>query len=851
MEIFLKKERRKKHTLGCSWTVYVVLLSLVFNTAMCTSGRAGMDAKNNTSRSMMNPKTTIQGFDGTKSAEKEKEKREIAATLIYYFDILPKGSFNYLTTDTLYPKIKHISPAQYVYIDLSGHDMISVLTSPLTFNEAYDLERIIEKIEAIRCRGVCVDSKLSFKVAEMLIERMLVDNEINTSELYSVSNDPHLPNPVNIININRQRILSEVGWKVSKHIRLSIEGCPKNAIESILNMVQNNIIGSLVIKDSSIDVIDLKKHNISEECCVVLVNLLDIKEISLQVEEKEEIEEEKEKKEKVERKEVKKLEVGEKVDEVQFKTSFKEMAQEMLKIIDMYWSDSKEIRKSLYLDRNTFKTLAQAYKKLQNVSVRKVLQVKNLYLDYVPYTFQEVADLSCGLWIQATTVIIRAEYCDECGIQKEDIMIESDFLETFSNIGVECSRFLVARDIIEFKKWELDDEDAYFHRHIKTFLFSPKILSEEFEQCTNHHKKYLIYQFIIHLKNSKEIQKVIEEFQKKRDMETVYIYYKYISIQGYEECEEGVKLIEDIFKCMGQRIKVDLLRFYNIKESIGLDAQKQDSPCLLVPKTKFILKDLQFSNTEEAFIIRILDKYTYSPNATILVEYSGTTKRDIYSLIRKILNHQFFMIYIKNIFNVLEEIQQIDYPFKPTQPNDLTIGKDILQLLLQYPLFFNLLFQGEDHTLSPGYLSQFVEEKEKNKQDQDIFRRRNTVVIQHYLICYSIEEACKNLNGFSQTICSITHLEIFMFSLSTKYFTTFKEVCSLIGLVKDIFVCVKKLTFFNLRVKEEQEEEVLSGLYEFIYTKKKHTLISIALEACVIVDKNNVKVNKARNEYIV
>ncbi|KAI5176449.1 hypothetical protein NEFER01_2169 [Nematocida sp. LUAm1] len=611
MEIASKREKTRNYAVKYIWAILVAILLLfdrVFSMGACLGRFKESEAvgiESNISHGVesisivhlnkidkkdikKDPNGTIQEVD-----EMRKEKKEIAEILLDYLHI-QKHTDMYTASKNSIPimhdickRMEYRKENNRYYIDLI--DFYITRNNPKSKFHNYErFEKALKRIGGIRFDFVYINSYLPLAFAKMLIRRIVVEHDlnINCSQWSIVSTGQSNSNPT---RCTAHDIFSKTQWEEPTTFQLSLNRCSEGTIQDILKSVTTRAIRKIVISSSFIEKLDLEGVEIINGCSITLLELTSIKRIvSLEAKEKQSISS----------------------DASTTNTS----------------SAPNAVKSSLYLDRISLKSLANSYKETENAEERKVLRVKNLHLEYAPYTFQEIADMGCSSWIQIKNLIIHADICDECHIYKEDLIVEKSLPDVVKKMGVQHTTTTSACRIVNNNLESWNNRDTAFHRFLQA-ISDESAPAMSYKYCLNGHPKYFMNSFQIDLKDSTKIQEAIAMFRESYDMMSAYTMYKSIAICGSGNAFNDLELLASIIKCMGPRIQVESIFFHNIKEWSGLGSQKEDHMSIGMPKTKFIVKGLYFNQSEEGFIKSMLTRHTHPLQAKIYVNNKISTKK--------------------------------------------------------------------------------------------------------------------------------------------------------------------------------------------------------------------------------
>ncbi|KAI5173299.1 hypothetical protein NEFER03_2236 [Nematocida sp. LUAm3] len=790
---------RRRYAIEHTWrmfVVFMVLLNMFIRTEISTENNMKVCAKDAiyTSRNSLlknskklrkySMKDALERNTQVSASEKtkgKKKKMEIAKALLNSFYISQDSHYpskNRLSIEDLCVKTRYYE-GKY-YIDLKGC-LIGEDTYNTDISNYMNLEKALEEIGGIGCTGLKLDThgRISFDLAKMLFEKTIVEERLCMHSIPLKST--YSPNDTAMAST--QKLPLELGWKRYSPIALSIRNCPEIVTETILKWGSSYKIKELVVQKSDVKKLDLSETMLTQECSIALENLPNLKRIMLSG--------------------------GENTESPRVKSKLPiRLAKKVLNFLRDIFS-SATIVHTLSLDRNTFKSLAISYKACPDASLKDSLKVKNLHLDYAPYTFQKIAGFSPP-WIQTQKVFFHVECRDGWGIRREEVMSEKYSLKTLKSLGISCSELPFYESISSrhlYSKYTASD------KFIKSIANTKDQNTPLFFLCLKKSSYCSIRSpFRIDLENSKKIQEAIKTFQSKYDVIYIREHYRKLDIFGSITQTDDPKLLEKIFKCMGQRIEVDTLSFHNMEGSVGKNPREQESLHIEVSISRFILKKLKFHNSQEDFIRSMLTAYSYSPGAKIYIDCKSLKEEDLWSLCQEAVEHSFSEIILENAPNPIQDIYKLSNPSWHSMNNQIHIYINDQKWLVKHLLFSRHLFL-KRCILSHAYFYGLTTEKEH----QDVFRKKSKKNIRHSLTCSSIEEASVVLKKVLRPVCFVTHLNIFMRYSRTSPPTTIAELAAFICKLRAVFIETETLCIFNLKIREEKKEG-LSSLREVLCT---------------------------------
>ncbi|KAI5138944.1 hypothetical protein NEFER03_2206 [Nematocida sp. LUAm3] len=87
-----------------------------------------------------------------------------------------------LTKTSLCTKIRY-TPENYIYIDINGYSILCKKSVSIKLHDE-NLEDALEKIQAVWCENIFIESSISPKLAKILIERTLVKSRMHASNTH-------------------------------------------------------------------------------------------------------------------------------------------------------------------------------------------------------------------------------------------------------------------------------------------------------------------------------------------------------------------------------------------------------------------------------------------------------------------------------------------------------------------------------------------------------------------------------------------------------------------------------------------------------------------------------------------
>ncbi|KAI5138652.1 hypothetical protein NEAUS07_2420, partial [Nematocida ausubeli] len=709
-----------------------------------------------------------------KPADIERRKREIAEILLKNFKmytILPKQTTKYnLTTDHLLSKTEYVkldkqSTGQYC-IDVKEYE---IKIKGLKVENQGDIHTIMEDIGVIRCKKLYIDPNTPFELVKMLFERIVVEKSI---ELIGLSWE-NMNRVTPLLNDNtcslREKTVLSLKWAATKPLKIYIAYYPWKFTESILNKwVGTREIDKIYLHHSHIEEINLQGLKMAEGCFLIIDSFSNTKSILLPKEA-----------------------VGKYMCiQLLNLTNLKHISN----ICDVYSSTAID---NLILDQHSFKALIETYRK--KASLQTVLSVAALDLFCMPHIIQEKTNVSFP-WIVAKEITLYVEYCIMfCDIfEIEDMPYYSP--EELKSIGIDCLA------IPDYKNLT-----AKLSKYLDKCIWSGKFLkriggldkeqiSPQFFKCpyTEENKgvSKQLPQLNICLKDSTNIQEAIEEFQKNYTELAIHAHYSILNIDGLDALEEDTKVLGKMFACMGVKIRVEMLRFHNIKGSIGDETEEKDSPLVDSPMSKFRLQSIEFYNSEISFIRSMLTKYNYFSEAVIVIDCKEIEEEeDLWGLLPKLIKNEFSEVDLRNARGILDAMRKIGCSIDPKLlgiPGNLVLPIENIKWIKGFPHIFDYIFPKKNN-LSPTHLSML--EKESLKESS---KKRNRRELSYFLVSNSVEEAYKELNGNIEPIYHVVWMGLYIYNMYTGCENLNDNLSRLVGMLKKVFVHLEVLCLLNL-----------------------------------------------------
>ncbi|KAI5173079.1 hypothetical protein NEFER03_2057 [Nematocida sp. LUAm3] len=789
MSIYIGKERRRNYIEAHAWKAFVIFI-------VTLDACFGMGAKLG------------------KHASHKKEKEEMACVFLEYFtikEIKSTAEIPYmLKPNELCKKIHYMKKKHY--IDLEDPSMMATLFEQYQHDQI-QLQNLLENIGCIRFSNLCIDLFLSFDLAKMFLERIAIKDKLYINKLYVINEQTDAGLDTNAISCLRNAVFAAIGWKiVSTPIELHIVQYTQPHIRALLKWIGARKIKALVIQNSNIKALDLKEIKLAKNCNIVMCGLPDI--------------------EKIEFPSGKGKSYG-----------FIEIhgVPKLKKIANMCQLLSSRIKNTLSLDAKSYRVLAKTYKAMANTHeqktgevLRKALWTKHLHIDYMPYTFDKLADLSSP-WIETENVIICVEYCNSCNMSMKDLFPNYS-LKTLKRVGIKCSSSPVYRASRErskcFEKFKYSGEFIQAIRNI------PEKIDKRCFKCpkkSRHHKTLPALE--IDLNRSEQIQKAIESFQDRYDMLPVHSNYGELHVYESDRHMYNPNTLEKMFLCMGQIIKLDVLSFCNMKVLVGGDIKKKASLLTESPKTKFVLKELKFYGSAARFIGHMLAKYLYEPGFVIYIDCKKIDEESIQALCLKMAEkHLFSEIILKNAFSTIETVHKKSCSIYKKIEDKLVLSFGEPEYFIKVAHLISCALK-KNLTLSSAHIFTLAEDSQTDSKEK---RKKNT---SYCLVGKKIQTACIELKDFSRRICYITDLGVYICSSDKNPPTIITEVIIFINLLKSIFSGMKKICIFNLKIQKEQGRG-LEALNALVGVSDRPSLTHIYLRMCMIFDENCIKISE-------
>ncbi|KAI5173386.1 hypothetical protein NEFER03_2273 [Nematocida sp. LUAm3] len=620
MEIILRREKRQRACIvECMWrmlVVYVALLSMAYGTerVVDANGRA-----NSLQNQGYNGKEQKDTHDSANNIEQEKKK--IAKNLLRVFHIdRPLGrrdnSIDMHNIEYFCKKITY-QESRY-YVDLSDfHIWTTNSREVVCYSEL--VEKTLKQIGYIRCGGLIFGRNMNtyFQLVKILMDQIIVEDSLYLYSVYVNWSSPNAPMSVDVIDcIGKLPEKLKEDWKVRSPIALFIGKCCQKLTEYFLNYMKNRKIKEINIEDleSGLEVFDLGKNRITEECPIILNGLPDTKRVVLP----------------------------------QAKNNtyayIKLLGIPMLQGINTKGTSSSNIVvKDLGLDGQTLISLIKAYmaslkkddtKSKEDNPARQALVVENLHLYDISYAFIKTQDILFP-WIKVKNVKIYIEHCDKCGIPIEDVVPEKCTKAALASVGIQCESDPVYASLTD--PTILEDKAICSKRFIKGISYRMIGIDLGCSTCPYNDKRAESSEsFIltIDLNSFKRIQEALDDFQKRYSVVSIHAKYFTIKICGSDLPQRDTSLIESIFRCLGAKIRANALCFYDIREFVEINVlptQDQDLSFIILPKRTFIMNEFCFYDSDIGFIGNTLNS-CHNSTIRVFIDREEKTKNHINEL---------------------------------------------------------------------------------------------------------------------------------------------------------------------------------------------------------------------------
>ncbi|KAI5172938.1 hypothetical protein NEFER03_1944 [Nematocida sp. LUAm3] len=751
--------------------------------------------------SMLSMVLGINSFFESSESIKYK-KRIVEEMLLQYFNVESVSSTTlrlkpiYYFSRILNRSIKE----NYTYIGLTGDLIRRRALNYRMWPNPMDIERSLTKadIGGIKCKSFYIDSILPFKLVKMLIDQMVVEEKLHVNGFaWQPESCDTLLNKEKMVYVH-QSMLSKINWHTPQPLELLIDYCRENVVGYIFQWVGTRTVKKLSVKGSDMEVLDLREVKITKKCHIAITSHKDLEHIELP-----------------------------KIEEKEY-AYIKLHRLPKLKGIsgNSIHESTALVVNELWIDRNTFIALAKSYKaERADHPVRKGFHAKNVHLDYMPHTFEEMAGMSY-IWLQAEKMILHIEYCDLCSISKETVLMEEDVLGRLRSAGIACLGAPVYKDLD--KRDKLDKKPKWSRQFIrKVGCIKQQIDLDVFKcsQSSTNHSALLSLQ--IYLKNSDMLQAAIRKFQERYDQVSIHTHYEIISIYGDTDTNSDLNLLMDIFSCMGLQIKISALYFSNIKKFVQENAQKHTKLSIAASKITLILNSLYFYSLEAAPIIDMLSMWAYPPGCKIFIDCQTIKNQEDWVGIGQKLDQGFSEIVLRNASMAVKILCELYDSLAQGVRRNITLELENPEYFIKMSDVADCLKSGGS-ILSSSLLSALVEDKDAKN-------------LPKFLVYKSVGAACEALEQFTQKIGSVIDLKILICNSGTSSTTTVKELSCLIEALMQVFVDVKIIRIFSLRIKEEEVRSLFKLRY-YIDISYKHPLSHIYLRGYKTNDREQLKI---------
>ncbi|KAI5176393.1 hypothetical protein NEFER01_2263, partial [Nematocida sp. LUAm1] len=810
MKIFLRRERRRNYTIPCTWKVFVVfitLLSIGLSTESCLEE---------------------EGYISNGRSESSKSSKivydKIVDVLMDNFNIEHSMYPYCISRKNLYTIIEYIEDIGKYSIDLKEFEIRIILGNEEKLNQINkDLETILKRIDTIKVNIMYIDTeKVSDTIFSMLIERVVAVTELCIGGEYWWKKHQN----ISVLNDNMEKTEIDVSLtkKQEKSIEISqivIHQVSEWIIGDILEYVKIYTIKTLVIKTDRMKHLRLNQFNAKNADTIIYI------------------------------------EWGYLLESIIFpgnditrSLSVKLYDLPKLKSVENIFMNSSiavEL-KNLYIDRATFKALSLelssevelSAKENEHKPIKKIFLAQNTFIEYAPYTFQELASDCSVPWIETVNMTFLTE-CDRHVCELREVSNQPYYLTMLKNIGINCLKFcgydvFVDRD-------QSKNKSQYSVIFIQKLIKPPGIIMKNHFVCPSKSEGRIKISFLkIDLEESDKIQEVINEFQKKYDMLYSHAHYIDIHIHGCKEPNNWYDVMVNAFRWLGQEIKIDNLSFRSMKNLTNSDEKKEEPrpSSIELPKIKFILSNLYFYDSEISFIKHILDNYSYAPEATILIDCHKIEEKDFWDLCEKIeKEHEFSKVILKNAPKIIEKVCKKPDQIDPSLKNKFMISKG----KPEYRVSLSDIADCISLKTSTLFSTNLFELKKNILKNASTDISNNNKKVFYCLVSSSMQEACDGLSkvmkerGGEIEIDSLLYLDIFIYNYCSNddSFTTIEQVSRLIKLINKVFKKLATLTILNLRMKEKEYKNIKT-LNALIDPTNKHGLQGVFLRGYIIND---------------
>ncbi|KAI5176496.1 hypothetical protein NEFER01_2035 [Nematocida sp. LUAm1] len=728
-------------------------------------------------------------------------KEEVADTLLKYFN--PEGDQD-LSIPNIY---SYIDDADSMYsIDFKDCNLeISENLKNFQEDDWNRFKEILTSIRAIRCNSMYLrienlERVMPLSIIKMIIERVVAIEVFQISSVFNtfIHNEDvqDITTDYNIDDVAPNMLLDPV-WEETNPLDLYIYGCSSKLTKIVMEHYKTRPLNFLLCSHIGGEKMDLSNIIISDKFNIELKNLLKVESI-----------------------------VFPDVSDISCETIDLHNIPHLKELIGGYkfLSTNRSENQSLTIDGNIFKFCRNSFTEEMTSTPKKFLEVKKLELMNMPSTDKEIQKLFFSPWICANTMHIQI-LPRTCYVSNENVE-KLYTLEVIARMGIQ----LTNNDKYAYSIQNPNEIETYTHEFLKSIAMNSNLVEDIKIMCPslsyieeNDRIECTVSYIRIDLSDSDKIKAAIKKLQTQYDTLCVHVGYIQILINGFDAPKNWTEVLSSLLACMGHGITAKTLSFCNMEEPIEENAQeKTDDSCIRVRKYKFILDKLIFGNCKIGFIRHMLTKYSYAPKAKIHIDCRNFEEEEIWSICQNTVDYQFSKVVLNNASNLMKRMQEKGYIFSYNMEDVLILELGNPQWLIENSQIVKYIFQ-ERSTLSTTYLSTLAS-KHKDSPNGE----QSEKDLCQFLVGISIAEACSELKDFSTTIDRITFLGIFIHNSDTAPFTTVEELFAFIKIIRDIFVDMKLLSIFNLRIKEEETHR-LSELNALVNTEDKHKLKNIFL----------------------
>ncbi|KAI5171424.1 hypothetical protein NEFER03_0783 [Nematocida sp. LUAm3] len=735
-------------------------------------------------------------------------KEEVATTIVEHFlKKIDRPSI----VEEIYKQIEYRDSLYTV--DLKDYPFMVVAQNQDCILEHWkDLRKMLVETRAIRCHSIYIcnnddERPISFTIVKMLIERVVVIDMLRIKGIISDVDKECVCSSSHVEEFTMPNAPLGTVWSESNPMWLSLKNCSNEIFETIMKHYNTRPFRSIFFSNLNIKKFDLGSIIMHQPIDILFIDLLELESI-----------------------------VFSPAAGIVFKSIYLNGLPQLKELVGIYsfLSTGHTQIKSLNIDENLFRFCGRIFTEEIAASQGSMLEIEDLRFINMPFTSKKIESLFSSPWIRVKYLYIQVKprtcYMDDEDIQKmytleviarmgvfllEGYMYSSN-LNLLKDIDIETNAFLksIAINSLEFGNMEIECSGM------------DNMVKDDKITCRAPH-------LYIYLRRSEEIQEAIKKFQEEYDTLCVHVGYSQIIIDGLFASENYAEVFGKLLSCMGHGITVDHLYFYNMEDFIWINIQEEVKEYLKARKYKFIFKKLYFKNCKVDFIRNMLTQYSYSPDGRICIDYTGIKEEEIWSLFRDLANYQFSSITIRNASKLVQRMIQRGYLVKSIIKNELVLEMGSIQWFAEN-LFITECIFSNNFTLSPIHLSTLASKHQESSKKSEEQER-----LCHLLVGRSVTEACAELKDFSTIIENIAYLDILMCNSDCTSFTTVEELSAFIKMLKGIFVDVKVLSIFNLRIKEEETHK-LSELNALVDIKGEHKLKNIFLRKYKIDNAQNL-----------